>query len=195
MSNDNHCEVPECGSPRRRRGRCSKHDMQFRRHGHKPGFVFDAHLLEVYCAFPECGQIANRKGLCVGHYGQQVKTGRLSHINRGGECPVLDCTNPGGARRRLCFDHATYARRYGFSEDVVVRLFADRRCYNPGCDGRDKLHLDHDHTCCPTGKMCVKCVRGWLCSSCNIALGSLREDRQRILGLARYLDAGDRITL
>lgn len=43
------------------------------------------------------------------------------------------------------------------------------------------LHVDHDHT---TGQ-----VRGLLCTGCNTALGLLREDPARILGLIRYLEA------
>jgi hypothetical protein len=40
--------------------------------------------------------------------------------------------------------------------------------------------FDHDHS---TGKF-----RGWLCNDCNLALGLLKDSRQRIQGLVGYLD-------
>lgn len=42
-------------------------------------------------------------------------------------------------------------------------------------EGR-RLHVDHDHTCCPcegTRYTCGKCIRGLLCSECNTRLGYL----------------------
>lgn len=47
---------------------------------------------------------------------------------------------------------------------------------------RARLVIDHDHD---TGV-----IRGLLCSPCNVALGMLRDDPQRIVALARYLERG-----
>jgi hypothetical protein len=58
------------------------------------------------------------------------------------------------------------------------------------CGSKDKLHIDHDHKCCPTGaspRSCGKCVRGVLCHSCNTALGLLCEDLGRVEALWRHL--------
>lgn len=44
---------------------------------------------------------------------------------------------------------------------------------------RKSLAVDHDHK---TGK-----IRGLLCSLCNTALGLLREDSIRIIGMLRYI--------
>ena len=49
------------------------------------------------------------------------------------------------------------------------------------------FHVDHDHSCCPGGKTCGKCVRGILCTRCNMALGLLDDDRTRIARLDAYL--------
>lgn len=46
--------------------------------------------------------------------------------------------------------------------------------------GEPFLVIDHNHT---TGK-----VRGVLCSSCNIALGHLKDSPDRIRGLLKYLE-------
>lgn len=37
-------------------------------------------------------------------------------------------------------------------------------------------HIDHNHNCCPKPPLCGKCIRGLLCSRCNLVLGLLNED-------------------
>ena len=76
--------------------------------------------------------------------------------------------------------------RYGITWDQYVALLEKQggKCAVPTCTeppgGRgNTYHVDHDHE---TGK-----VRGLLCSNCNRALGLLRENPDRIDGLARYI--------
>ncbi len=62
-------------------------------------------------------------------------------------------------------------------------------CANPGCGAAESrregkvrpLEIDHNHE---TGA-----VRGLLCNSCNVSLGRLYENVQRIEGLASYIRA------
>lgn len=65
------------------------------------------------------------------------------------------------------------------------------RCANLGCEvvmsdaqGNVKdgttMHIDHDHA--------TNTVRGLLCSNCNLALGLLQDDSDRIRGLADYVE-------
>lgn len=83
--------------------------------------------------------------------------------------------------------------RYGITQADYTALWTAQEgvcaaCGNP----EDKvirgslswLAVDHDHK---TGK-----VRGLLCQSCNLALGLLKEDLGRIVGLAGYLAAYQR---
>lgn len=50
------------------------------------------------------------------------------------------------------------------------------------------MHVDHDHKCCPeVGKSCGKCVRGLLCHHCNVALGHLNDDLDRVMAIGAYL--------
>jgi hypothetical protein len=49
-----------------------------------------------------------------------------------------------------------------------------------GVNARTGLHLDHDHL---TGKF-----RGWLCVSCNRALGLAKDDPDLLRALAEYLE-------
>lgn len=73
--------------------------------------------------------------------------------------------------------------RYGISQEEVDEL-RTRDCAVCGAtrssDGR-KLHIDHCHR---TGK-----VRGVLCNKCNVALGLLDDNIERIAALGRYLEA------
>jgi hypothetical protein len=55
-------------------------------------------------------------------------------------------------------------------------------CSRPPKSGR-ALHLDHDHV---TGKF-----RGWLCASCNLAIGKLGDNLPRVLMAVAYLMAHD----
>lgn len=34
-----------------------------------------------------------------------------------------------------------------------------------------RMHMDHDHNCCPGTRTCGKCIRGVLCHRCNLGLG------------------------
>ena len=56
----------------------------------------------------------------------------------------------------------------------------------PGGTGR--WHIDHDHECCDGRKRsCGKCVRGLLCSSCNLGLGRFEDNENLLQRAAAYL--------
>jgi len=54
--------------------------------------------------------------------------------------------------------------------------------------------VDHDHACCPStrstggggGKICGKCVCGLICNGCNVAMGMVGDDADRLERLAGY---------
>ncbi|MER5441146.1 endonuclease domain-containing protein [Streptomyces sp. NPDC002790] len=53
----------------------------------------------------------------------------------------------------------------------------------------EKPCIDHDHKCCPKASSCGKCVRGVLCTKCNVLLG-MASDRPEVLRKAQdYLNA------
>lgn len=49
------------------------------------------------------------------------------------------------------------------------------------------LAVDHDRACCPTGTTCGDCVRGLLCSNCNVALGLVKESPEILFNAIKYL--------
>ena len=75
--------------------------------------------------------------------------------------------------------------RYGVTLDQY------QKAAETGCEicGRTdvKMHVDHDHDCCPSGYTCGNCVRGFLCGSCNRAIGLLNEDPNLLLSAAAYV--------
>lgn len=50
-----------------------------------------------------------------------------------------------------------------------------------------RLSIDHNHQCCPGKRSCGKCFRGLLCNKCNIALGMLDEDVDRMEAMKVYV--------
>lgn len=50
------------------------------------------------------------------------------------------------------------------------------------------LCIDHDHTCCPPGGSCGKCVRGLICSPCNRGLGNLGDSLESLQRAVKYLE-------
>ena len=53
----------------------------------------------------------------------------------------------------------------------------------------DQWHIDHDHKCCPNrGRACGGCIRGILCSNCNLTLGNAQDDPRILRALAQYLE-------
>lgn len=67
---------------------------------------------------------------------------------------------------------------------------------HPNCDScgdefgaEDIRNVDHDHRCCPPGtKNCGECIRGVLCTGCNIGLGAFQDNPERLLAAAEYLN-------
>lgn len=55
------------------------------------------------------------------------------------------------------------------------------------CKSGKGLAIDHNHSCCPSGKSCGKCIRGLLCSNCNRALGMFQESIDILNRAIRYL--------
>lgn len=52
-----------------------------------------------------------------------------------------------------------------------------------------KVHIDHDHECCPGGTTCGQCVRGIACDPCNRGVGHFQDDPARLRRVADALEA------
>jgi hypothetical protein len=71
-------------------------------------------------------------------------------------------------------------RRYGVTHEQYAAAVAAQNGRCAACGDECRLVLDHDHR---TGV-----PRGLLCSACNVALGYLRDDPDRVRGALAYLE-------
>lgn len=51
-----------------------------------------------------------------------------------------------------------------------------------------RIHVDHDHACCPGKDTCGNCIRGLLCSPCNTGLGAFRDSTTVLENAIGYLE-------
>lgn len=72
------------------------------------------------------------------------------------------------------------ATKYGLSvAEVREKIAAQGGCCKICKVQTDRLHIDHNHT--------TDQVRDMLCTNCNTALGSLREDEEIMKNMIRYV--------
>lgn len=53
------------------------------------------------------------------------------------------------------------------------------------------LSIDHDRACCNGRKSCGRCIRGLLCSNCNVALGLIEDNIEYLKSAITYLQGED----
>lgn len=116
------------------------------------------------------------KALRMGQKSAKTKSqGRKAPVLASKSC--VKCFNqyePTTARqlwcRNCCPDKQarTRVQRYGLSESEYREMALKQGNSCAICrKGEVQLYVDHNHSCCPQGKTCGKCVRGLLCTRCN----------------------------
>lgn len=181
------CWVAECEKVATTKKLCSQHYRAVRRGRLKVPDSLGVTVADP-CAFPDCGRPQEAKGYCHGHGGQLREGVELTplrpwnvYIRSTLDCLVEGCQGRSRSAHQLCKKHGRGVTEYKLSVDGVVELFRNARCNNLGCPNTTNLHIDHCHD---TGN-----VRGLLCAGCNLSLGRLKEDVERIRGLADYLES------
>jgi hypothetical protein len=84
-------------------------------------------------------------------------------------------------------------KRMGLTREKYEKMLSDQNnlcfiCKRPE-KGDRRLSIDHDHSCCPSGRSCGGCVRGLICLKCNTALGACNDDPQILLSMISYLQS------
>jgi len=77
-------------------------------------------------------------------------------------------------------------RKYGLALEAFDALLASQGGGCAVCGRTDADNVDHDHV---TGR-----VRGILCFNCNVAIGHVAEDEDRLVALIAYLARDDQLT-
>lgn len=91
-------------------------------------------------------------------------------------------------------ERARILRLYNISQADYDRMAKEQgdRCAicatdTPGGRG-ESWSIDHDHACCGGKGSCGRCVRGLLCSACNLFIGYAGDDPNRLRSAAAYLE-------
>lgn len=195
------CIHPTCNKPTRGADDvCASHQAQRRRHGELRPDRWAKEWICVVCG-NDVEEGSGRRKYCSASCTQAH---RAYNGNRPTKLTCILCEREFSTMRRdgrfqrtdtlFCRDcgrtspEALRFRRYG----VTIKQYADALA--AGCqicgDIVKKLHIDHDHACCPADRhrTCGKCVRGFLCGPCNRALGMLRDDPTIIRKAIAYLE-------
>lgn len=146
------------------------------------------------CSISGCEKPKRRNGektqYCHMHYRRFLKNGNAGASEAfrvfsyyGKQCSVSSCSDI-AKKKDLCVYHYDSQKNSSLSAEEISKM-KESGCYV--CGSFSRLTLDHDHSCCPTGRSCQNCVRGILCHKCNTAAGLLDDDNERIMSLASYL--------
>lgn len=147
------------------------------------------------CSVGDCSGVAHAQGLCGTHYARRTRGVRLrlddpiQVKNPSRRCLVPDCERP-FSTNNLCGMHYQRKRNYSLTVEEMVNLYGQPCgiCQEPPRATGRAHHVDHDHSCCPEpARSCGKCIRGVLCSACNTAIGSLKEDPELFRRALSYL--------
>lgn len=158
------------------------------------------------CTISDCDRKHRAKGLCAKHYysAKGYGKGRGPGKKDYGHCSVSDCVEKAGPTG-ACRKHWHKVNRPNKAIDRKLKLFNISQqdydlmlekqgglckvCNTDKPGGRINLFaIDHDHSCCPEqGKSCGQCVRGLLCSRCNLTLGLIGDDVNLLNAMVLYL--------
>ncbi len=186
----NSCTVEGCDNPHRSRGLCGLHYQRITR-----GVTVDTLVAprdeQRGCDAPECSKPHYAKGYCSIHY-QQLKRGSFTGRSRPVVCSAEGCDRPYRANG-YCAQCNRVWKLYKLDPSKWLPL-RDAGCMICGTtDG--VMVVDHDHSCCPGAKTCGNCVRGALCSDCNLGLGVFRDDVDKLRKAIEYLTATNDVVL
>lgn len=166
--------------------------------------------MERKCTVNDCNRKHRAKGMCAKHYYATKGYGK----NRGpgprdfGVCIVDNCetkagptgacrnhwhkvNNPNKNKLRNLFMSGITLEQY--ETMLSLQDYCCKICGSKAPGGRVQMFaVDHDHNCCNKKPYCGDCVRGLLCSRCNLTLGGAWDDSTLLRKMADYIESNKR---
>lgn len=151
------------------------------------------------CTLEGCTEPQYCRALCSKHYNRWLRTGsteaRRSYADRmpiraDGACAYVaeGCMNNHAPGYALCAPCGQLRSKYRLEYPAYAEVLKaqDGHCAlcatTPEQEGK-RLAVDHDHGCCVGNRTCGACLRGLLCSRCNMALSFVENTGLPVLGL------------
>lgn len=88
-------------------------------------------------------------------------------------------------KNNLKYSHQITASQY--DKILADQDFRCAICQKQADHDSRNLSVDHDHLCCPSNRSCGNCIRGLLCTACNMGLGHFKDSIPIISSALRYL--------
>ncbi len=137
------------------------------------------------CTITGCDKPNYATNICKMHYERRRRTGTTNLINTG----KMIYSN-GQTYAKIRENHLMRTYKISLNQFEIMSANGCEICGKHGAEYK-KLHVDHDHACCPVAKYnkkgnvntyfktCGLCVRGILCDGCNAAVGLYEKGRLR----------------
>jgi hypothetical protein len=142
------------------------------------------------CSIENCNRPHYAKTWCRVHYARWLRTG---NTERSGKVRKDTKTYTYKGKELTSRRHYELMYKYKMTEEE----FKERASF--GCEicgieqTETNFHVDHDHKCCNTSVSCGECVRGIICSRCNVNVQKyethvMRLDNPKIPMIREYLE-------
>lgn len=169
------CSVADCVRPHRARGYCDSHYSMARKEGAIETKNIRRHTTQPLVlaeGYRMCTRCFTAKS--VDEFWIRRSAKQPSHQSWCKACQWA-VSKPNSRKHRLMKD-------FGLTDEDYQTMLKRQNGVCTGCGAAPtstKLCIDHDHV---TGS-----IRGLLCSNCNLALGSIKDNVATLLNLAAYL--------
>lgn len=116
---------------------------------------------------------------CKKYFFSESFTLRKNNTTRCNECTIIH-------------QHKKTVKKHGITYEQYLEMYRQQDgkckiCKEVETSYRSRLSIDHDHACCPGYNSCGKCVRGLLCTNCNMFLGNAKDSIELLENGILYL--------